>query len=74
VLTSVAIDCVVVLSCGLTPLQCKTLDSTKLAEQYLSEPSQSINSQATIVVITLQYLTIHAIPDYSLVKVPPGAG
>jgi hypothetical protein len=58
-LTSVAIDYVVVLSCGLTPSQCTTLDSTKLAEQYLSDPSQSINSQATIVVITLQYLTFY---------------
>jgi hypothetical protein len=59
VLTSIAIDFVVVLSCGLTPSQCKTLDSTKLAEQYLSDPSQSINIQATTVVITLQYLTIN---------------
>jgi hypothetical protein len=59
VLTSVAIACVVVLSCGLTPLQGTTLDSIKLAEQYLSDLSQSINSQATIVVITLQYLTIY---------------
>ena len=30
----------------------------KLAKQYLSVPSQSNNSQATIIVITLHYLTI----------------
>ena len=32
VLISVTIDCVFVLSCGLTPLQCPTLDLTKLAK------------------------------------------
>jgi hypothetical protein len=58
VLTSVTIDCVVVLSCGLTPSQCTSLDSTKLAKQYLSDLSKPINSQCTIVVNTLQYLTI----------------
>jgi len=34
VLISVVIDCVVVLSCGLTPLQCTTLDSPKLAKLF----------------------------------------
>lgn len=49
VLIIVAIDCVVVLSRGLTPLQCTTLDLTKLAKQFLSDPSQSNNSQAIII-------------------------
>jgi hypothetical protein len=58
VLISVVIDCVVVLLSGLAPLQCTTPDLTKLAKQFLSDPSQSNNSQATIIVITLHYLTI----------------
>jgi hypothetical protein len=58
VLISVVIDCVVVLSCGLAPLQCTTPDLTKLAKLFLSDPSQSNNSQATIIVITLHCLAI----------------
>jgi hypothetical protein len=63
VLTSVAIDCVVVVSCGLTPLQCTTLDLTLLAEQYLSDPSQSPSY------CCCDYL---ATPDYLVVKVQGG--
>jgi hypothetical protein len=58
VLISVVIDCVVVLSSGLTPLQCTTVDLTKLAKLFLSDPSQSFNSQAVIIVITSHCLTI----------------
>lgn len=58
VLIIVVIDCVVVLSSGLTPLQCTTVDLTKLAKLFLSDPSQSFNSQAVIIVITLHCLTI----------------
>ncbi len=65
-LISVVIDCVVVLSSGLTPLQCTTVDLTKLAKLFLSDPSQSFNSQAVIIVITSH------LPDYSIVKVRGG--
>jgi hypothetical protein len=43
-----------------------TLDITVLAKQYSSDPSQSNNSQATIIVITLP------LPDYLIVKVQGG--
>ena len=49
VLIIVVIDCVVVLSSGLTPLQCTTVDLTKLAKLFLSDPSQSFSSQATAI-------------------------
>jgi hypothetical protein len=58
VLIIVVIDCVVVLSSGLTPLQCTTVDLTKLAKLFLSDPSQSNNSQAVVIVITSHCLTI----------------
>jgi hypothetical protein len=58
VLISVVIDCVVVSSSGLTPLQCTTVDLTKLAKLFLSDPSQSFNIQAVIIVITSHCLTI----------------
>jgi hypothetical protein len=58
VLIIVVIDCVVGLSSGLTPLQCTTVDLTKLAKLFLSDPSQSNNSQAVVIVITSHCLTI----------------
>jgi hypothetical protein len=36
VLTSVPVDCVVVVSCGLTPMQCTAVDLTLLAELYFA--------------------------------------
>jgi len=66
VLISVVIDCVVVLSCGLTPLQCTTLDITKLAKPFhcLILPSPII-----VKLLLLDYL---ALPDYLIVKVRGG--
>ena len=65
-LISVVIERVVVLSCGLTPLQCTTLDLTKLAKHSLSDPSQSNFNQAIIIVIT------SPLPYYSIVEVRGG--
>ena len=66
VLTSVVIESVVGLSCGLTTLQCTHLISPKLAKLFLSDPSQSNFNQAVIIVITLP------LPCYSIAEVQGG--